>query len=51
MCGTGIKTFFFVFFILLVICYIIDVFSFFYIFPHRKVDTDIETKWLAYLLQ
>ena len=51
MCGNGIKTFFLLFFVLLIICYIIDVFSFFDTFPYRKVDTKIEAKWLANLLQ
>ena len=47
MCGTGIKAFF----ILLFICYIIDAFSFSFIFfSHWKVDADLETKWLADLL-
>ena len=27
------------------------IFFFFYIFPYWKVDTDIETKWLADLLE
>ena len=26
------------------------IFFFFYVFPHRKVDTNLETKWLADLL-
>ena len=44
MCGTVIKNFF----ILLYICYIIDVFSFsFILFTHWKVDAALETKWLA----
>ena len=47
MYGTGIKTFF----ILLSICYIIDVFSFsFILFSHWKVDANLETKCLADLL-
>ena len=47
MCGTGTKTVF----ILLFIYYIIDVFSFLYIFfPYWKVDADLETKLLADLL-
>ena len=40
MWGTGIKTFY----ILSIICYIIDVFSFSFIYP------DIEAKWLADLV-
>ena len=52
---TGIKIFFFyLFFILSIICYIIDVFSFSFIFFPLKgaeIDADIETKWLADLLQ
>ena len=47
MCGTGIKAFF----ILLFICYTIDVFYFSFIFfSHWKVDADLETKWLVDLL-
>ena len=41
----------FIFFILSSICYIIDYFLFLLYFPHWKVDTDLETKWLADLLQ
>ena len=26
------------------------IFFFFYVFPHRKVDANLETKWLADLL-
>ena len=40
MCGTGIKAFF----ILLFICYIIDVFFSLILFPHIKVDANLETK-------
>ena len=48
MCGTDIKTFF----ILSIICYIIHLFSFSFIFflIERSILT-IETKWLADLLQ
>ena len=36
MCGTGTKTFFYLFFILSIICFIIDVFSFSFIFSPLK---------------
>ena len=47
MCGTGIKTFF----VLLFIFYMIDVFSFSFIFfPDWKVDVDLETNWFSLII-
>ena len=51
MCCTGIKTFFLIFYFVNYVLHNRFIFFSFYIFPHWKVDTNIETKWLADLLQ
>ena len=50
MCSTGIKTFFYLFFILSITCYIIDVFSFsFMFFPiERSILTKKQNGKLIY---